>query len=86
VGVLNGSRAAEADGNFAGFQDDGNIALVIVEREHAPKTLSVIQDIDILEGDVALCVSLTGFARVGSEILTEDENLFHRKYNIKSRP
>jgi len=52
--------------------------LVIVKREHALKTLGVIQDINVLEGDVALCVSLTGFARVGSEILTEDENLFHK--------
>ncbi len=51
--------------------------MVIVKREHALKTLGVIQDIDILEGDVALCVSLTGFACVGSKILTEDEHLFH---------
>ena len=60
--------------------------MVIVKREHALKSLSVIQDIDILKGDVALCVSLTGFARIRSEILTKDENLFHREYNIKSRP
>lgn len=73
------SRAAEADGNLAGFQDDGNIALVIVKREHALKTVGVIQDIDILEGDVAFCVSLTGFARVRSEILSEDENFIHGK-------
>jgi hypothetical protein len=51
--------------------------LVIVEREHAFQALRVVQDVDIFEGDVALCVGLTGFARVGSEILTEDENLFH---------
>jgi len=78
VGDLDRSSAAEADRHFAGFEDDWNVALIIVEREHALESVGIAQDIDILEGDVSLCVSLTGFARVRSEILAEDENFFHK--------
>jgi hypothetical protein len=76
---LDRSGAAEADRHLAGFEDNGDIALAVREPEHAVKPRVVAQDVDIFEGNFALRVSLTGFACVRSEILTEDENLFHKK-------
>ena len=82
---LDRSGAAEADCDFARLDDYGDIALVVRQRQHPREPFGVLQNVDVIERDIALRVRLTGVARVGSEILAEDENFFrHKKQNIES--
>ena len=47
--------------------------------QHALEACFVFQDIDVVEGDLTPGVFRTGSRGVGSEILTEDENLICHK-------
>jgi hypothetical protein len=76
-GRSNRSGAAEADGDFPGLDDDGDVALAVGESEHALEPSVVAEHVDVFEGDLALAIGLTGLARVGSEVLPEDENFIH---------
>jgi hypothetical protein len=77
-GRLNRSGAAEADRDLSGLDDHGDIAFVVGDGEHALEPRVVAQDVDVVEGNVALGVSLTGFARVRSKVLAEDEHFVHK--------
>jgi hypothetical protein len=74
AGALNFSRAAETDGDFAGFDDDRHLAPPIGKLEHARQALIVFQDIDVLVGNFTARESLPGARGVRSEIFPEDEN------------
>jgi hypothetical protein len=76
VGALHFSRAAESDGDFAGFDDDGHLATAVGELEHARKGLVVFEDVEILMGSFAARESLPGTRGVRSEIFSEDKNFF----------
>ena len=74
--LLNFSRAAEADGDFAGFDDDGHLAPPIRELEHSREAFVVFEDIDILVRNLTACESLPGARGVRSEIFSENKNFF----------
>jgi hypothetical protein len=76
VGALNFSRPAEADGDFAGFDDDGYLAPAVGKLEHARKGLVVFEDVEILMGNFTARESLPGSRGVRSEIFSEDKNFF----------
>jgi hypothetical protein len=69
---LNFSRAAEADGHFAGFEDDGHLAPAIGQFQHLCQALLIFQDVDVIEGDLAAGVRLPGAPGVGSELFAKD--------------
>ena len=77
-GCSDRSGSAESDRHLAGLDDHGDVALVVGEREHALESLGVAEDVDVFEGHLARAVGLTGLARVGSEVLAEDENFVHK--------
>jgi hypothetical protein len=70
--ALNFSGTAEADGNFAGFDDDGNIAPTIGKLQHSCKALLVFQHVDVLERNFPTGISLPGARGVGSEVFSKD--------------
>jgi hypothetical protein len=76
AGALNLSGAAEADGNFAGFDDHGHVAAALGILEHALQPLFVFEHVDVLERDLAPVKRLPGARRVGSEIFAENQDLF----------
>lgn len=70
------SRAAEADGNFAGFDDDRHLAAALGDFEHLLQAGVVFQDIDIFMGNFAAGEGLPGPGRIGSEIFSEYQDFF----------
>jgi hypothetical protein len=74
--ALDFSRAAEADGNFAGFDDDRHLAAAFSQFEHLLQPGLVFQDIDVFMGNLAAGKGLPGPGRVGSEIFSEYQNFF----------
>jgi hypothetical protein len=75
AGALNLSGTAEADGHFAGFDDNGHVAAALGVFEHARKPLLVLQHVDVLERNLAAGERLPGARSVGSEIFAENEDL-----------
>ena len=76
AGALNLSGTAEADRNFTGFDDDGNIAPAIGKLQHPCKALLVFQHVDVLERNFPTGVSLPGARCVGSEVFPKNQNFF----------
>jgi len=76
AGALDLSGATEADGDFTGFDDDGNIAAAIGKLQHSCKTLLVFQYVDVLDRNFAAGISLPGARGVGSEVFSKDKNFF----------
>jgi hypothetical protein len=76
AGALDLSGATEADGDFTGFDDDGNIAAAIGKLQHSCKTLLVFQYVDVFERNFAAGISLPGARGIGSEIFSKDKNFF----------
>ena len=76
AGALNFSGTAKADGNFTGFDDDGNIAPTIGKLQHLCKALLVFQHVDVLERNFATGISLPGARGVRSEVFSKDKNFF----------
>jgi len=74
VGALNFSRTAKADGDFAGLDNDGDLAPTVGKLEHARQALLVFENVDVLMGNFAARESLPGSSRVGSKIFSEDKN------------
>ena len=71
VGRSNLSTAAEADGHFARFDDDGYLAAPLGVFEHTFKVGVLFQNVDVLEGYLAAGEVLTGFRSIGSEVLAK---------------
>lgn len=69
------SRAAEADRHLPCFDNDGDLPPVVRVFQHTLETRLVLQDIDIVEGDFTPGVVRTGLRGIGSEILSENQNL-----------
>jgi hypothetical protein len=82
VGALHFSRAAEADGDFTGFDDDRHLARSIRDFEHARQPLVVFEDIDVLVGNLTAGKCLPGTRSVRSEIFAEDKNFFIHVHSI----
>jgi len=76
AGVLNFSRAAEADRNFTGFDDDGNLAPAVRQLEHALQALLVFEDVDVVMRNLTTAECLPGAGGVGSEVFSEYQNFF----------
>jgi hypothetical protein len=76
AGALDLSGATEADGDFTGFDDDGNIATAVGKLQHSCKTLLVFQYVDVLDRNFAAGISLPGARGVGSEVFSKDKNFF----------
>jgi len=74
--ALNFSRAAETDGDFAGFDDNRYLAAAFGKLKHLLQPGFVFQDVDILMRNLATGESLPGPGRVGSEIFSEYQNFF----------
>ena len=74
--ALDFSRTAEADGNFAGFDDDRHLAAAFGELEHLLQAGFVFQDIDVFMRNFAAGEGLPGPGRVGSKIFSEDQDFF----------
>jgi hypothetical protein len=86
AGALNFSGTAEADRNFTGFDDDGNITPTIGKLQHSCKALLVFQHVDVLERNFATGISLPGARGVGSEVFSKDNNFFvHFSLSIKNK-
>jgi hypothetical protein len=86
AGALNFSGTAEADRNFTGFDDDGNIAPAIGKLQHSCKALLVFQHVDVLERNFATGIGLPGARGVGSEVFPKDKNFFvHFLLNAKNK-
>jgi hypothetical protein len=86
AGALNFSGTAEANSNFTGFDDDGNIASTVGKLQHSRKASLVFQYVDVLERNFATGISLPGARGVGSEIFAKDKNFFvHFLLNVKNR-
>ncbi len=75
AGALHFSRAAEADGDFAGFNDDRDLMAAVRKPEHAREALLILKDIDVLIRDLTASESLTGARGVGSEVFAKYDNL-----------
>jgi plastocyanin len=86
-GALHPSRPAEADGDFPGFDDDGN-ATAAGEVDHPLELFRVATDVDVGEGNLSTRVVLTGRGRVRSGVLSEnlDAALFHARMIAAVRP
>ena len=79
VGHLDISRAAVADGDFAGFDDDGYLAPAVGQLEHGLQASVVLQYVDVFERNLAAGVCLPGAPSVRSKLLTVDQYFFcHR--------
>ena len=79
VGRLDISRAAIADGDFAGFDDDGHLAPAVGQLEHGFQLSVVLQYVDELKRNLAVGVRLPGAPSVRSKLLTVDQYFFcHR--------
>jgi hypothetical protein len=74
--ALNFSRAAETDGDFAGFDDNRYLAAAFGKLKHLLQPGFVFQDVDILMRNLATGESLPGPGRVGSEIFSEYQDFF----------
>jgi hypothetical protein len=68
---LHPSRPAEADGDLAAFDNDGDTALAGYAN-HPVEFLLVFLDVDVGEGNLPFRVVLTGRGRVGSGVFSED--------------
>ena len=76
VGRLNISRATVANGDFAGFDDDRDLAAAFGELEHLLQARFVFQDVDVFMGNLAAGEGLPGPGGIGSEIFTEYQDFF----------
>lgn len=76
---LDFSRAAEADGDLAGFEDDRHLAPAVGQVQHALQALLIFQDVDVFEGNLAAGVSLPGAPGVGSELFAKDRYFFFHR-------
>ena len=73
---LNFSRTAEADADFAGFDDDRYLPSSIGELEHLFESLLVFEHINVLVWNFAPRESLPGSSCVGSKVLTKNNDFF----------
>ena len=76
VGRLNISRATVADGDFAGFDDDGHLAPAVGQLEHGLQASVVLQYVDVFKRNLAAGVCLPGAPSVRSKLLTVDQYFF----------
>jgi hypothetical protein len=76
AGALNFSRTAEADRNFTGFDDDGDLVPAVGKLEHALQALLVFEDVDVLIRNLTAAECLPGAGGVRSEIFSEYQNFF----------
>ena len=76
AGELNFSRTAESDRDFAGFENDRDLAPPIGKLQHALKPRLVLQYVDVLVGNLAARESLPGSGRVGSKVFPENNDFF----------
>jgi len=74
--ALDLSRAAEADGYFAGFDDDRHLTAALGEFEHLFQARFVFQDVDIFMRNLTAGEGLPGPGRIGSELFSEYQNFF----------
>jgi len=82
--ALNLSRSAVTNGDFACFDDHGDLAASIGQLQHPPQSLIVLQHVEIIKRSLAARVGLPGRGGVGSEILAED-NDFLGHSSIKNK-
>jgi hypothetical protein len=75
---LDPSTAAVADGHFVVLDDDRDVATALAVREHPLEVGGALLDVEILDRAAALCEDLTGFRGVGSSVLAEDQDGWHR--------
>ena len=76
AGTLDFSGAAEADGDFAAFDDDGHVTAALGQLQHLLKSLVVFEHIDVLERDFTAGKGLPGARSVRSKIFSKDKNFF----------
>ena len=76
VGRLDISRAAIADDDFAGFDDDRHLAPAVGQLEHGLQTSVVFQYVDVFKRNLAVGVRLPGAPSVRSKLLTVDQYFF----------
>jgi hypothetical protein len=76
AGALNFSRTAEADRNFTGFDDDGDLVPAVGKLEHALQALLVFENIYVLMRNLTAAECLPGAGGVRSEIFPEYQNFF----------
>jgi hypothetical protein len=68
---LHPSGASEADRDLPVLDDHGNLSAA-GDGDHPLELLLVGLDVDVDEGNLALCVVLTGRGRVGSGVFAEN--------------
>ena len=78
AGQLDFSAAAEADSEFAAFDDHRNMPAALGQAEHSLQAIRIFEDIDIIEGDLATGEILTGSRGIGSKVLTVNLSFFVR--------
>ena len=76
AGALDFSRAAEADGDLAGFDDDGNLASAFGQFQHAFQARLVFEHVDVFEGKFTPGEVRTGSRSILSKILSKDDDFF----------
>lgn len=76
AGWLNFSRAAKADGDLAGLDDDGDLPAAVGQLEHALEGVIVFEHVKVFERNLTTGEIRTGSRSVLSEILSEDQNFF----------
>ena len=78
-GALNPSGSSESDRDFLPLQDHRHLPAA-GELNHALELIGVRLDVDVVEGNLASRVVLTGRGCVGSGVLAEDLDglSFHR--------
>jgi len=69
------SSPAESYGDFTTFDYDRDLAVAAGELEHLLHGGRIGLDVPVFEGDLSLGVVLTGRRRVGSRVLSENQNL-----------
>ena len=75
-GALNFSRAAEANGDFAGFDNDRNFSPAIGQLQHAFEAGWVFEHVDIFERDLTPGEIRTGSRSIRSKVLAKNESFF----------
>jgi hypothetical protein len=75
-GALNVSRTAKADRDFAGFDDDRDLAPAVGKLEHALQALLIFENVDVLMRNLTAAECLPGAGGVRSEIFSEYQNFF----------
>src|SRR5262245_22888660 len=76
AGALNFSRAAEADGNLAGIDDDRNLAPPLGQLEHALEPGVIFEHVDVFEGNFAAGKIGPRRRSVWAQILSKDNDSF----------